>query len=237
MVVQRVWEATGVKETVVDEPLLGRIANFMQHNSIWQEMVDRNMSAILVLEDDAVFHPAFRYEFELAMQEVRIAFLVLSPITPCTCQLPRDYDILFVGGCMGRRAPRPNSFQITPRIHLVRQHRCANGYVLSRKAAEKMLAHPAPLALRNIDPFLEFLMRDVIPAAYWTEPPLVYEATKAFIPSYRSERSRCWFFCKKSTHPLQPLPQPPPGPASALPDAASSSQPKESTGTERQQQQ
>lgn len=190
----RVWEASGAKEIPVDEPLLGRVANFMQHSSMWQEMIDRNMSSILVLEDDAVFHPAFRYEFQLAMQE-----------------LPKDYDILFVGGCKNRRAPRDNSYEITPRIHLVRQHRCANGYVLSRNAAIKMLSHPAPLALRNIDPHLELLMNSVIPASYWTEPPLVYEATKAFIPSYRSERATCWFMCSKPQNQrLTPAPSPPP---------------------------
>ena len=59
----------------------------------------------------------------------------------CVCQVPSDYDVVYIGSCLGRHAPSfPRGFvsQVNEHVYLMNQHRCASGYVLSRKGAEKV---------------------------------------------------------------------------------------------------
>jgi len=162
------WE----ERAPVTENILSRIANGMEHITIYEEIIKRNYSAALIVEDDAVFVRDFPRRFTEAM-----------------LQVPPDFDIVFVGVCMGRHAPRtddPMGRWVSERVFYARQHRCANGYVLSRRAAEKLLGPEGKANLipifRNIDCWLEQMMANVIPKVYWLEPPLIYEGSKAFIP-------------------------------------------------------
>lgn len=153
-----------------------RIANGMEHITAYEEMLARNYSALLILEDDVVFVQDFVERYTEAM-----------------LQVPPNFDVVFLGVCMGRHAPRTDdrgAHWISKRVFYARQHRCANGYVISRKAAQKLLGPEGKKRLlrmfRNSDCFLEMMMGEVIPNVYWLEPPLVYEGSKAIIPAAAS---------------------------------------------------
>lgn len=172
-----IWKGDGVKYSPVTGAFLGRCATFQQHRSAWKDAMDNQLEAVLVLEDDIVFVPDFRRKFVALMKQV-----------------PKDFDLVFVGGCLGKHAPRTagpdiRSQQITPNIHRIHEHRCANGYVISRNAMRKLLNVVPDLQLRNIDPWLERYMADVVPNTYWTEPQIIYEGTKALNPTFNSQRS------------------------------------------------
>eukprot|EP01062_Namystynia_karyoxenos_P083555 TRINITY_DN962_c0_g1_i1.p1 TRINITY_DN962_c0_g1~~TRINITY_DN962_c0_g1_i1.p1 ORF type:complete len:448 (+),score=112.85 TRINITY_DN962_c0_g1_i1:173-1516(+) len=160
----------------VGSAFLGRVANLRQHFDIYEEIVRKGHPAALVLEDDTIFVRHFPTLFQRVM-----------------AQAPPDFDIIFVGICMAKHAydGRP-ARRHSELLWEVREHRCANGYVLSLKAAQRLLSSDWQRTpeFRNIDALLEARMGDTIPKSFWAEPALMYEGTKAYFSGMNSLRQK-----------------------------------------------
>eukprot|EP01060_Flectonema_neradi_P034214 TRINITY_DN593_c1_g2_i1.p1 TRINITY_DN593_c1_g2~~TRINITY_DN593_c1_g2_i1.p1 ORF type:complete len:580 (+),score=67.03 TRINITY_DN593_c1_g2_i1:45-1784(+) len=157
----------GTMKTRIDKTtpqMLGAVACSMQHYKALHELVDRNLSAAFITEDDGSIVANFVPKFSKVMSEA-----------------PSDFDIIFIGGCLAKHASPMGGTKVTESLWSIRQHRCASAYVVSRKAALSLLNSEWPQydAWMNIDPSFEYHMDTLIPHIYWAEPPLMFEATKA----------------------------------------------------------
>lgn len=156
------------------------MANWMQHFISWEEMLARNDTSLLVLENDALLVDRFGEKLARAMVEV-----------------PPNYDLLYVGSCLGRHAPDYSSSTKSVSEHIYRadEHRCASGYVLSRAGAEKLMRAPPMLGMDNIDEWMQYQMSNELTEVFWLEPVLCYEGTKSFLlPVFCSPRT-AFFGC------------------------------------------
>eukprot|EP00754_Rhynchopus_humris_P041888 Rhum_TRINITY_DN25421_c0_g1::Rhum_TRINITY_DN25421_c0_g1_i1::g.182006::m.182006 len=152
----------------VTNSFLGRVANFAQHFEIFQEMWDSGVQVGLVMEDDATFVKHFQSLFAKVISE--------APD-------PDQYDMIFVGGCLNKHGDNYGGEQKFKGSWLwsIKQHRCANGYIVTRRFLEKMLFANWPRLdiFLNIDPWLESRMGTTLETVYWSEPPVIYESSKA----------------------------------------------------------
>jgi len=154
--------------------MLRTVANLAQHHQFYKDIVQRQSNLSLVLEDDATFVPCFKSQLEQIIAE-----------------LPSDFNgITFIGTCMHRHAPRSfygkTPTRVTEHLWEMPLHRCANGYLISLKAAQaitSIAASQVAYGFRNIDPALESYLFRLFPHFYWSEPALVYESSKAFSPA------------------------------------------------------
>eukprot|EP01064_Diplonema_japonicum_P030981 TRINITY_DN5405_c1_g1_i1.p1 TRINITY_DN5405_c1_g1~~TRINITY_DN5405_c1_g1_i1.p1 ORF type:complete len:546 (+),score=30.73 TRINITY_DN5405_c1_g1_i1:240-1640(+) len=154
------------RKTTVHKAFLGRVANMAQHFSIYEEFYQKNVSIGLVLEDDSIFVKQFPSLVSKIISEA---------------PLPTEFDVIFLGGCLNKHASSYGGTKYSSLLWNVTQHRCANGYLVTRRFLEKMLFSdwPRQEAWMNIDGFLESRMETTIPRSMWAEPPIIYEASKA----------------------------------------------------------
>ncbi|KAJ9436032.1 putative glycosyltransferase family 25 [Diplonema papillatum] len=151
--------------TPVHKGFLRRIAVTAQHFEIYAEFHRLNVTVGLVLEDDCAFVPYFTSLFSK----------MISEAPP-----PEEYDIIFVGGCLNKHAKDLGGVRMSPWLWKIPQHRCASGYVVTRRFIEKMLSGNWTRIdpFLNIDGFLEVHMGSTLPDVYWSEPPIVFERSK-----------------------------------------------------------
>ena len=122
-------------------------------------------------------------------------------------QIPSDFDIVYIGSCLGRHGysyTRGFVAEINPHIYLMNHHRCASGYILSRKGVETLLHAPPMMGMDNIDEWMQFQMSEdhAFKRVYWLEPVLSYEGTKSFLfPAFCSPRTS-WLGCDPLWRPV-----------------------------------
>ena len=153
-----------------------RFGCFMSHVSIWQELQRQRLPFAVVLEDDALVVANFSNEVKLRLQ-----------------RLPKDWDLLYLGGCYQRFGERYDVGLLQSRGGL-----CTYGYVITAKGARHLLQRAVLHSEKPIDHVLddETLRGRVI--AFHAEPPLVFvERTKRSTLAYESHSakfSRCATF-------------------------------------------
>lgn len=127
------------------------ISLMLKHNYIWEQMVEKNIENVLVLEDDVVFEDNFIEKFNKYTEE-----------------LPSDYDLLWVGSCCNIHAT------ITEGKYLYKENgsRCTHAYMISKKCASKILEYNKI----NNSP-VDFMFNEAIIKYdlinYWLEPSLL----------------------------------------------------------------
>jgi len=130
----------------------GMIGCFMSHSRIWQKVVDDNLPAVVVLEDDIVLFPKFKERLKSVLQE-----------------LPTDWDVCLLGavGCIaadvealpmkvyglvtGGGRPSPGKTRsISELISVPYRPAGTHAYVVSQKGAQTLLRE-CPKARYHVD--------------------------------------------------------------------------------------
>jgi len=171
----------------------------MEHTDIWHDIIRRNSSLSLILEDDAVFVPNFAEKFNRTIYTtLRTGFLRLGGLSSCSnsSQQLNQNPMIVIGGCVHFH---DDNFQAnrTDAPPILSQHkqsgtRCTHGYLLTACSARDLLKQIP----RQLNPRLEsdFFMNVLIAnsptlQAFWLDPPIVYQGNQVIdldgIPSFQ----------------------------------------------------
>lgn len=170
-----------------------RCAITMEHIDIWHDIIKRNSSLSLILEDDAVFVPNFREKFERTIYTaIRTGALQIKGLTNCinkTIVLPEAAEewfeqdpMIFVGGCLNKhdRSFEKNRKDAPPilSVHKATATRCTHAYLLTACSAQALLRQIATQInlFRQVDYLLDIIV-DESPTlqSFWLDPPIVYQ--------------------------------------------------------------
>lgn len=119
----------------------------LSHRAVWQHIVDNNLPFAAVFEDDVVFPTDFARVFPLAARE-----------------LPYNWDVWHL------HSARARTFRF--RGYLTRfKNNCwgSHGYLVTRKAAQRLLALPNHRAAKPIDYVLSKIFQDAGGRVFGTE--------------------------------------------------------------------
>ena len=127
----------------------------------------------LILEDDAILSDEFRIRIDTGL-----------------LQLPRDYDILFIGDGCGMHIP---DYAIHPNKTIYKKGReptewggdgatrCTESYLVSKECAKKLIRYVMNLnkmdIKKPIDWWLNKVIRDLKLEVYWMEPTIVTQGS------------------------------------------------------------
>jgi GR25 family glycosyltransferase involved in LPS biosynthesis len=135
--------------------------------------ISENYDNALILEDDVILHPNF----------TNILNVYLS-------QLPKDYDMLFIGNGCNLHIPKnklvPKKFIYEKCLNPTKwggdgASRCTDSYLMSKKCAIKICNYVNNLSYKirlPIDWWLNLATRDNIFKVYWAEPTIVTQGTQ-----------------------------------------------------------
>jgi GR25 family glycosyltransferase involved in LPS biosynthesis len=150
-----------------------QIAISLSHFEAYRK-ISNNYDNALILEDDVILHPNFR----------NILNIYLS-------QLPKDYDMLFIGDGCKLHIPKnkliPKKFIYEKCLNPTKwggngASRCADSYLMSKKCAIKICNYINNLSYDiklPIDWWLNVAARDNIFKVYWAEPTIVTQGTQS----------------------------------------------------------
>ena len=179
----------------------------MEHVDIWHDIVQRNLSLALILEDDAVFVPAFAEKLNRTVfTALRTGALKIGGLTQCLkgkIHLSRNSDewirqdpMLVIGSCMQfHDASFPENDQHAgPMLstHKEMSSRCSHAYLLTACSARALLDQMA--TRKSLFLQSDFLLNDLVRAsptlqAFWLDPPIAYQGNRIKdldgIPSFR----------------------------------------------------
>ena len=166
----------------------------IQHVQVWHEILTRNSTLSLILEDDAIFVPFFKEKFDrFVYTAIRTGAL---RIDDSHCATPREnisanewinQDPAFViGGCANLRDPSfpPDKHNATPLVsaHKEKFSRCSHAYVLTRCSAQALLRqmHLKKISFHIID-WLQTYLGKTSPTLqpFWLDPAIVYQGSQA----------------------------------------------------------
>ena len=125
----------------------------IKHHSALYDMARRQFASALILEDDALLRTRFVQRLKVVMADV-----------------PRPYDLVWVGGCIKMHAYRAKyrATRLTKHVYAKQEARCAHAYVVSQNGAQKLLqGYPFTLA---IDFQITAAMVESNLLSYWIEP-------------------------------------------------------------------
>lgn len=179
----------------------------MEHIEIWHDIVARNSTLSLILEDDAVFVPYFPEKIDRTIYTaVRTGALKIGGLTRCTknnIHLSTNSNewfqqdpIIFIGGCMELH---DNSFAINRRnsppmlsTHKESSSRCSHAYLLTACSAHALIKQVA--ARKNTFMQSDLLLNALVAASptlqsFWLDPPIAYQGNRINdldeIPSFK----------------------------------------------------
>jgi hypothetical protein len=134
-------------------------ANLLEHYHIFKDFVaNDDLQNILIFEDDVIFNADLKDALNLYCQ-----------------LLPEDYDTLFIGSGCGLKLPFETSDIIAkhPKFH----SKCGDSYIVSKKAAKKIVEHCLPLYC-NWDWELNYQQSMHQMNVYWVVNPLVKQGSE-----------------------------------------------------------
>lgn len=142
-----------VKSTSKNSISLGQIACVLSHYCVWVSMLENEWDHLLLFEDDTLLVKDFKKKLDQVLSEV-----------------PKDYDYLIIGSC-GKIYKRQ---VISDHIFIPYNTCCTDGYVVSRKGAEKLIKEASPCDLRSgsIDTIISRLIKRRRIIAYHSQPLL-----------------------------------------------------------------
>jgi GR25 family glycosyltransferase involved in LPS biosynthesis len=145
----------------------GEIEITLQHIAAYQKIVAENLAQAIIFEDDVILKDNFR-----------------ENIARCVKLLPEDYDVFYFGqGCFPeqkfdetetREKYADGSFTVYKKEN--RQSRFTDSYLISRKAAETLLAKMIPFCF-PIDWELNYQQFVLALNIYWVYPTLTYQGS------------------------------------------------------------
>ena len=173
-----------------------RCAITMEHIDIWHDIVARNSSLSLILEDDAVFVPYFPEKFERTIYTaIRTGALKIGGLAHCAQDKPslqKNSDewfeqdpMIVIGSCMQYHdyAFAKNQTDAEPLLstHKGKASRCAHAYLLTACSAQALLRQIA--AQKNMLLGVDFLLDLHVAASptiqsFWLDPPIVYQGNQ-----------------------------------------------------------
>lgn len=168
----------------------------MEHIDIWHDIVARNLSLALVLEDDAVFVSSFREKFERTIYTaIRTGALRIHGLSSCfeeSTRVSMDEDewftqdpVIFIGGCMqfNDGAFKRDDTNAPPLLstHKEEASRCSHAYLLTACSAQALIRQIA----KRKKPFAQsdLLLNSLVAASltlqsFWLDPPIVYQGNR-----------------------------------------------------------
>jgi len=160
----------------------GEIEITLQHIDIYKRIVNENLTNCIIFEDDVVIKENFR-----------------DNLMKCLKILPKDFDIFYFGqGCFQEldfdiNAIKEKYFDSPFTVFKKedKQSRFSDSYVISRKAAEKILGTIIPFCLPidwelNYQPIIHNMN------IYWVYPTLTYQGSGFGIYPSNLYKSRKW---------------------------------------------
>lgn len=165
----------------------------MKHIDVWYDIVDRQISLALILEDDPLFVPFFKEKINRVIYTaIRTGALRINT----TCAFTKntvmredewvDQEPMFVlGACFDLHDA---SFQVlSPEAqpllttHKNSSSRCAHAYMITACSAKAMISQIA--AKPSDADTTDFLMNNIfrespVLQSFWVDPPLVYQGNR-----------------------------------------------------------
>lgn len=145
----------------------------LKHLYLYRMMVRENYEEVLVFEDDVVLSNGFVAKLEEYMK-----------------QMPRDYDMLFIGDGCNLHIPRnqliPNQYIYEKCLHETvwggnGAAKCTDSYIIHQRCAKKLCDYVSNLSQKinlPVDWWLNEAARDLILKIYWAEPTIVTQGSQ-----------------------------------------------------------
>ena len=168
----------------------------MEHIDIWHDIVARNSSLSLILEDDAVFVSNFAEKFNRAiLTALRTGILKRgglsqcvtnkSPLSPESKEWFDQDPMIFIGSCMqfNDNAFAKDRRDASPMFstHKDKASRCSHAYLLTACSANALLRQIAARKTTFVQSDL-LLNAQVIASptlqSFWLDPPIVYQGNR-----------------------------------------------------------
>ncbi|CAF1541384.1 unnamed protein product [Adineta ricciae] len=185
-----------------------RCAISMEHVDIWHDIVARNSSLSLILEDDAIFVPYFREKFHRTIfTAIRTGILKIGKQIQCMnnrlFSSINDHEwfeqdpMIVIGSCFNTHDPNFSIYQsdASPMFstHKQKSARCSHAYLLTACSAKALLNQIKNQKNRLLGS--DFMLDIYIAASptiqsFWLDPPLVYQGNQIIdldrIPSFKT---------------------------------------------------
>jgi GR25 family glycosyltransferase involved in LPS biosynthesis len=174
----------------------GRCAITVEHVDIWHDIVTRNSSLSLILEDDAVFVSHFREKFDRTIYTaIRTGALKIGGLTHCIKDKPRlsnnsnewyEQDpMIVIGGCIQIHDHNfeKNRRNVPPMLstHKAEVTRCTHAYLLTACSAQALLRQITAQKNRFLP--IDHMLNELATASptiqsFWLDPPIVYQGNQ-----------------------------------------------------------
>jgi GR25 family glycosyltransferase involved in LPS biosynthesis len=165
----------------------------MEHVDIWHDIVIRNSSLSLILEDDAVFVPNFREKFDRTIYTaIRTGALRIDGLTQCkkdkmyvlknSNEWVEQDPMIVIGSCFQRHDPafEKNRTNAKPMLstHKEQSSRCSHAYLLTACTAQALIDEIAARKYKLLGS--DYMLNVLIAASptiqsFWLDPPIVYQ--------------------------------------------------------------
>jgi glycosyl transferase family 25 len=145
----------------------------LKHLYLYRLMISENYEEVLVFEDDVVLTDRFIKRLSIYMT-----------------QLPKDYDMLFIGDGCNLHIP---SSQLIPNRYIYEKclhetawggngaAKCTDSYIIHQRCAKKLCDYVATLRKKidlPVDWWLNEAARDLVLKVYWAEPTIVTQGSQ-----------------------------------------------------------
>jgi GR25 family glycosyltransferase involved in LPS biosynthesis len=140
--------------TTIPDSVLGCA---MAHIKTWKTFLSTNEPYCVIFEDDAIFEPDFKQNFDLCLKHV-----------------PTDFDIFYIGCVFNNNF---NNININQYIKIPDCFLGTHSYIISRKGAEKLLKHIDKNIYTHVDIMIYALFLNNKITVYSTIKRLVYQTS------------------------------------------------------------
>jgi len=151
------------RNIVIDFSKLGGFLSTMNHFLVMDHLINGNVpEEVLVVEDDAIAVPHFVDKMRLILQQIRDNNI--------------DWDVVYVGTCCELQS---NSKAVSRNLVPATRDRCANGYLINKKCASKIMDKGALVnEYIPIDWLMTRYREELDLKFFFASPPLIYEGSK-----------------------------------------------------------
>ena len=151
----------------------------LKHLYLYRLMLSDNYEEVLVLEDDVILSDNF-----------------MKKLTEYMTQMPKDYDMLFIGNGCNLHIPR-NQLIANQYIYAKCLHetawggngaaRCTDSYIIHQRCAKKLCDYVADAGAAlvetkkinlPVDWWLNEAARDLVLKVYWAEPTIISQGSQ-----------------------------------------------------------
>jgi GR25 family glycosyltransferase involved in LPS biosynthesis len=128
----------------------------LKHIEVFKDVISNSYQNVVVFEDDIILVDDFDIKLNEYMK-----------------QLPKDYDILWIGSCCNLHA----DYEANKNIYKANSSRCTHTYLISNSGCRKMISQLEHLN-HPIDWYFNFVISQINVKNFWAEPDLSTQNTK-----------------------------------------------------------